>query len=43
MSSEILSSKFVAQSLSGGEVFLHDLDELLSLELLLVKDVTLLE
>lgn len=43
MSFEILSSKFVAQSLSGGEVFLHDLDELLSLELLLIKDVTLLE
>jgi len=43
MSSEFLSSKFVAQSLTGGEVFLYDLDELLSLELLLVKDVTLLE
>ena len=43
MGSEVFVSKFVAQSLAGGEVFLNNLDKVFSLELLLIEDVTLLE
>jgi hypothetical protein len=43
MGSEVFVSKFVAQSLAGGEVFLNNFDKVFSLELLLIEDVTLLE
>lgn len=43
VSSKVFVSKFVTESLAGSEVLLNDLDEVFSLELLLIEDVTLLE